>query len=157
MLGCLVIGLPKQAKHVNRFLIFFDFLTMVCIRSGLNALGSMNESSLGEGGFFREFCGFCHPWGEVTPWVRAQFSDRRLPPGPFPPAPTHHTHPTATIGWWHPEFVARAPTPGAGPGTIGPRFRHWLRYRFIAPRPVGISATHTAPQNSPSASGVGGD
>ena len=58
MLGSLVIGLPKQAKHVNRFLILFDFLTMVCIRSGLSTLGSMNESSLGEGRFFLEFYGF---------------------------------------------------------------------------------------------------
>ena len=58
MLGCLVIGLPKLAKHVNRFLIFFDFLTMVGIRSGLSTLGSLHQSSLGEGGFFLEFCGF---------------------------------------------------------------------------------------------------
>jgi len=52
MLGSLVIGLPKLAKHVNRFLI------MLGIRSGLSTLGSMNESSLGEGGFFLEFYGF---------------------------------------------------------------------------------------------------
>jgi hypothetical protein len=58
MLGSLVIGLPKIAKHVNRFLIFFDFLIMLGIRSGLSTLGSMNESSLGEGGFFLEFYGF---------------------------------------------------------------------------------------------------
>jgi hypothetical protein len=47
-----------MAKHVNRFLIFFDFLIMLGIRSGLSTLGSMNESSLGEGGFFLEFYGF---------------------------------------------------------------------------------------------------
>ena len=58
-------------------------------------------------------------WGAVTPSVRAQFSDRWLPSWPFPPTPTIHTHPPATIGWRPRESAARAPTPGAGPGTIG--------------------------------------
>lgn len=31
------------------------------------------------------------------------------------------------------------------PGST-PRFRHWLRHRFIAPSPVGSSATQTTPQ-----------
>lgn len=57
MLGWLVIWIPKTSKNVNRGLVCFDFSTMVGIRSWLGTLGSMDESSLGEGGFFLEFCG----------------------------------------------------------------------------------------------------
>ena len=58
MLGFLLIWLPKKANHVNRFSIFFDFLTMVGIRSGRSTLGFLLQSSLGVGGFFLDFCGF---------------------------------------------------------------------------------------------------
>jgi len=84
----------------------------------------------------------------VTPSAGAQFSDRWLPPCPFAPTPTIHTHPPATMRWGPREFAARAPTPGARPGAIGPRFRHRLRNRFSVRSPVGISPTHFAPSRT---------
>jgi len=75
----------------------------------------------------------------MTLSVRAQFSNRRLPPWPFPLTPTNHTHPPATIWWRTPEFAAEAPASGAGLGKIGHRFRH----RFIVPSTAGICRQST--------------
>jgi hypothetical protein len=75
----------------------------------------------------------------MTPSVRVQFSDRWLPPWPFPLTPTNHTHPPATIWWRTPEFAAEAPASGAGLGKIGHRFRH----RFSAPSTSGICRQST--------------